>query len=170
MDRHRVPARRARARLHRPRLRRLGLRPPADSARPRDRRRTRGLRGIDRSVAGRHRDRAQRRRHPGARHGGRHVLGDRDDREWWGLGQARALAADLRTLPAVVLDTQERLYPGNDAITLRELGAAASPDAGADADADAQPEAQTYGYRYFGLRLLAQGGGRLYLVPLDEMP
>lgn len=88
--------------------------------------------------------------------------------QWWGLGQARALAADLRTLPAVVLDTQERLYPGNDAITLRELGAPASDSP--DAEAGAEPEAQTYGYRYFGLRLLAQGGGRLYLVPDEWSP
>ena len=77
---------------------------------------------------------------------------------WWGLGQARALAADLATLPAVVLDTQERLYPGNDAITFQRLGAEAS------ADETVEPPA-TFGYRYFGLRLLAQGDGRLYLVP-----
>lgn len=85
--------------------------------------------------------------------------------QWWGLGQARTLAADLRTLPAVVLDTQERLYPGNDDISLRELGAPASGSP--EATPGSEPEAQTYGYRYFGLRLLAQGGGRLYLVP-DE--
>lgn len=80
--------------------------------------------------------------------------------QWWGLGQARTLASDLQTLPAVVLDTQERLYPGNDDITFRELGAEASDSADAEA-----PPTPTYGYRYFGLRLLAQGGGRLYLVP-----
>jgi hypothetical protein len=79
--------------------------------------------------------------------------------QWWGLGQARALAADLTTLPAVVLDTQERLYPGNDDIAFRELGAAASDPL----DGEAPPP--TFAYRYFGLRLLAQGGGRLYLVP-----
>lgn len=82
--------------------------------------------------------------------------------QWWGRGQARALASDLTTLPAIVLDTKERLYPGNDAITFRSLG----EEAGAAADDD-PPPAPTYGYRYFGLRLLAQGGGRLYLVP-DE--
>ncbi|WP_109211239.1 MULTISPECIES: hypothetical protein [Microbacterium] len=82
--------------------------------------------------------------------------------KWWGLGQARELAADLETLPAVVLDTQERLYPGNDAITFRRLGEAASADE-AVPQADAAPA--MFGYRYFGLRLLAQGDGRLYLVP-----
>lgn len=78
--------------------------------------------------------------------------------QWWGLGQARSLAADLTTLPAVVLDTSERLYPGNDAITFQQLGDEASVE-------DPPAAQQTFAYRYFGLRLLAQGGGRLYLVP-----
>lgn len=78
--------------------------------------------------------------------------------QWWGLGQARSLAADLTTLPAVVLDTRERLYPGNDDITFQQLGEESSAAA-----ADSAPAA--FGYRYFGLRLLAQGSGRLYLVP-----
>ena len=82
--------------------------------------------------------------------------------QWWGLGQARTLAADLKTLPAVVLDTKEPLYPGNKDIDFRQLGAAAS-----EADPTTETPAPTYPYRYFGLRLLAQGGGRLYLVP-DE--
>lgn len=86
--------------------------------------------------------------------------------QWWGLGQARALAADLRTLPAVVLDTKERLYPGNNAITFQELGEPAS-----DQDPGAEPPpAPTYGFRYYGLRLLTQGGGRLYLVPDEWSP
>lgn len=76
--------------------------------------------------------------------------------EWWGRGQARALAADFATLPAVVLDTQERLAPGNSAISLQELALdGAAPDG---------PGA-TYRYRYFGMRLLVYGDGRLYLVP-----
>jgi hypothetical protein len=78
--------------------------------------------------------------------------------QWWGLGQARSLATDLSTLPAVVLDTRERLYPGNDDITFQQLG----DEASTEAPAAGEP---TFGYRYFGLRLLAQGGGRLYLVP-----
>jgi hypothetical protein len=77
--------------------------------------------------------------------------------QWWGLGQARSLANDLGTLPAVVLDTRERLYPGNDDITFQQLGEASTQDPAAGKSA--------FGYRYFGLRLLAQGGGRLYLVP-----
>ncbi|MHC2999094.1 hypothetical protein OB08_07605 [Microbacterium sp. HJ5] len=80
--------------------------------------------------------------------------------QWWGLGQARALASDLTTLPAVVLDTKDRLHPGNADIVLRELGESASDPADGEA-----PPAPAFGYRYFGLRLLAQGGGRLYLVP-----
>ena len=86
--------------------------------------------------------------------------------QWWGLGQARALAADLRTLPAVVLDTKERLYPGNAAITFQELGAAASERRGRRRR---RPPRQ-YAYRYYGLRLLTQGGGRLYLVPDEWSP
>lgn len=82
--------------------------------------------------------------------------------QWWGRGQARALASDLTTLPAVVLDTKERLYPGNDEIGFRQLGEAPPAEEGED-----PPDPPTFGYRYFGLRLLAQGGGRLYLVP-DE--
>ncbi len=83
--------------------------------------------------------------------------------QWWGLGQARALASDLRTLPAVVLDTKERLYPGNDAITFQELGAPASGD-------ESTAPAAKYGFRYYGLRLLTQGDGRLYLVPDEWSP
>ena len=77
--------------------------------------------------------------------------------QWWGLGQARALAADLSTLPAVVLDTPERLSPGNNAIIVQEL--AVNESAGGAA------ETSKYRYRYYGLRLLVYGGGRLYLVP-----
>ena len=84
--------------------------------------------------------------------------------QWWGRGQARALAADLQTLPAVVLDTPERLFPGNNAISFQEL----EPQAGDSGDEQAAPAA--YRYRYFGLRLLAQGGGRLYLVPDEWSP
>jgi len=76
--------------------------------------------------------------------------------EWWGRGQARALAADLASLPAVVLDTQERMFPGNDAILFQEL--------------EPHEEGQMYRYRYHGLRLLVQGGGRLFLVPDQWSP
>lgn len=73
--------------------------------------------------------------------------------EFWGRGQARVLAADLSTLPAVVLDTKERLFPGNDAITVTSLAPDTKDDAG------------KYLYRYFGLRLLVRGGDYLFLVP-----
>ncbi len=83
--------------------------------------------------------------------------------QWWGRGQARAVASDFTVLPAVVLDTRERLAPGNDAITFQEL------DGGGAAEGDAAGE-PTYAFRYFGLRLLAQGDGRLYLVPDQWSP
>jgi len=76
--------------------------------------------------------------------------------EWWGRGQARALAADLTSLPAVVLDTQERMFPGNDEILFQQL--------------EPHDEGQMYRYRYHGLRLLVQGGGRLFLVPDQWSP
>lgn len=76
--------------------------------------------------------------------------------QWWGLRQARARAADLSTLPAVVLDTPERLSPGNNAIIVQELPADESVGGAATSK---------YRYRYYGLRLLVYGGGRLYLVP-----
>jgi hypothetical protein len=73
--------------------------------------------------------------------------------EYWGRGQARVLAADLSTLPAVVLDTKERLFPGNDSITVTELVP------------DTKDNAGKFVYRYFGLRLLVRGGDYLFLVP-----
>lgn len=70
--------------------------------------------------------------------------------EWVGRGEARTTAADLTDLPAVVLDTSERLFPGDDAIRFQELE---------------KEEGQIFAYRYFGLRLLVRGGERLFLVP-----
>ncbi len=70
--------------------------------------------------------------------------------QWSGTGQARALARDLTALPAVVVDTTERLFPGDNTV----------------AESMLEPhEGQTYRYRYRGLRLLAEGEGRLFLVP-----
>ncbi len=77
--------------------------------------------------------------------------------EWWGRGQARTQAADLSTLPAVVLDTRERLAPGNPAITVIELEK--------ERDAAGEPIAGQFAYRYHGLRLLVRGEDRLFLVP-----
>ncbi len=89
--------------------------------------------------------------------------------QWWGRGQARALASDLRALPAVILDTRERIFPGNSAIGFQELQPAASDTPNDDGSTPVAP-AMTHGYRYSGLRLLAQGGGRLYLVPDEWSP
>lgn len=82
--------------------------------------------------------------------------------QWWGRGEARTLAADLRSLPAVVLDSQERLYPGNDAIGFQDL-APTTPPAGAEEPS--VPAETMHRYRYSGLRLLVRGDGALYLVP-----
>jgi len=70
--------------------------------------------------------------------------------QWSGTGQAKALARDLTSLPAVVLDTTDPLFPGDDAIVETTFPA---------------EDEQTYRYRYRGLRLLAEGDGRLFLVP-----
>lgn len=76
--------------------------------------------------------------------------------EWWGRGDARTTAADLTDLPAVVLDTQERLFPGDDTIRFQAL--------------EPVEEGQTFRFRYFGLRLLVRGGDRLFLVPDQWSP
>jgi len=70
--------------------------------------------------------------------------------QWSGTGQAKALARDFTMLPAVVVDTAEQIFPGDPAIV-----ETAFPPA----------QGQTYRYRYRGFRLLAEGGGRLFLVP-----
>lgn len=70
--------------------------------------------------------------------------------EWSGRGRAKALARDLTVLPAVVVDTTDPLFPGDEAV----VETAFPPE-----------EGQTYQFRYRGLRLLAEGEGRLFLVP-----
>lgn len=70
--------------------------------------------------------------------------------QWSGTGQAKSLARDLTALPAVVVDTAEPLLPGDDAVVETLLPA---------------QDDQSYRYRYRGLRLLAEGDGRLFLVP-----
>jgi hypothetical protein len=69
--------------------------------------------------------------------------------DWSGRGAAQARARDLRALPAVVVDTREPLFPGDDTVTEQPLPGA--PDG--------------YAFRYRGLRLLAEGDGNLFLVP-----
>jgi len=70
--------------------------------------------------------------------------------EFSGRGSAHQLASRLDRLPAVVLDTRERLAAVSPAI--RETALPAS-------------QAQTFHYRYRGLHLLIQGKDRLFLVP-----
>jgi hypothetical protein len=76
--------------------------------------------------------------------------------QWTGRGIAQRTARHLDELPAVVLDTRERLYL-RDAVTqetvLRPEGAPEPEDG------------QTFRYRYYGLRLLVQAGNRMFLVP-----
>lgn len=74
--------------------------------------------------------------------------------EWTGRGQAKALARDLGSLPAVVVDTPQRLQVGDPAVAEEDL------DAGDGA----------YQYRYRGLRLLVEGDGNLFLVPETWSP
>ena len=163
VDGDRVRARRPRTRPSSCRSSATGLRrAAAHAAVPRDRRRARRLRRLDRSRA-RRREREPR---------GVVVLlvlvmvagtfwCTATIAQWWGLGQARALAADLETLPAVVLDTTGAALPRQR----RHHVPAARRRGIHDRSRRRAAGAPTYGYRYFGLRLLAQGGGRLYLVP-----
>jgi hypothetical protein len=70
--------------------------------------------------------------------------------QWSGTGQAKALARDLTSLPAVVIDTPQALVPRDNTIVETTLPAQDEP---------------AYRYRYRGFRLLAEGDGRLFLVP-----
>ena len=70
--------------------------------------------------------------------------------QWTGLGAAQRTARNLDELPAVVLDTEERLYLTDGVVTEAELP---------------QEEGQSFRYRYRGLRLLIQSGDRMFLVP-----
>ncbi|MDX6327068.1 MAG: hypothetical protein QOK15_3422 [Nocardioidaceae bacterium] len=77
--------------------------------------------------------------------------------QWTGLGAAQRTARNLDQLPAVVMDTRDRLYLG----TTQDAGVVETDlrtVPGADKDA-------TYRYRYRGLRLLIQSGDRMFLVP-----
>jgi hypothetical protein len=70
--------------------------------------------------------------------------------QWAGYTQASDLAADLGVLPAVVLDTEQRLQLGDDVVTQESLRA---------------DDGDRFRFRYTGLRLLAEGDGTLFLVP-----
>ncbi len=68
----------------------------------------------------------------------------------YGRGRAAIMAEELHRRPAVVLDTQERLY-----LTVSGIVETALPNA----------DGQRFRFRYRGLHLLTEGGGRLFLVP-----
>jgi hypothetical protein len=70
--------------------------------------------------------------------------------QWTGSGAAERTARNLDELPAVVLDTKERLYLTDGIVAESRLPAA---------------EGQEFAYRYRGLRLLIQAGDRMFLVP-----
>lgn len=70
--------------------------------------------------------------------------------EWSGRGAAREAARHLDRLPAVILDTTERLH-----LTARDVR-----ETGLEVN-----EGQTFRYRYRDLRLLVQGEDRVFLVP-----
>jgi hypothetical protein len=73
--------------------------------------------------------------------------------QWTGLGAAQRTARNLGELPAVVMDTKERLYLGTQ------------PEAGVTETTLPADDGQAYRYRYRGLRLLIQAGDRMFLVP-----
>lgn len=68
----------------------------------------------------------------------------------YGRGRAETMADELHRRPAVVLDTQERLY-----LTISGVRETVLPSV----------QGQRFRYRYRGLHLLTEAGGRLFLVP-----
>ena len=82
--------------------------------------------------------------------------------QWTGLGAAQRTARNLDQLPAVVMDTKDRLYLGttpDSGVIETNLGGLAVAD-----------KDQTFRYRYRGLRLLIQSGDRMFLVPEHWTP
>jgi hypothetical protein len=82
--------------------------------------------------------------------------------QWTGLGAAQRTARNLDQLPAVVMDTRERLYLGttpDSGVTETSVGGTALAD-----------KDQTFKFRYRGLRLLIQSGDRMFLVPEHWTP
>jgi uncharacterized membrane protein YidH (DUF202 family) len=70
--------------------------------------------------------------------------------EWTGRGNAKQTARQLDDLPAVILDTKERLFL-TDGIVEESVLPGSSPDG--------------FRFRYRGLRLLIQGEDHMFLVP-----
>jgi hypothetical protein len=75
--------------------------------------------------------------------------------QWTGLGAAQRTARHLDQLPAVVIDTTERLYLTGGIVEETRLAA---------------EEGQQFRYRYRGFRLLIQAGDRMFLVPSRWSP
>jgi hypothetical protein len=75
--------------------------------------------------------------------------------QWTGLGVAQRTARDLDQLPAVVVDTKERLYLGDGVVEEVRLP---------------REEGQEFAYRYTRFRLLIQAGDRMFLVPDTWVP
>ena len=70
--------------------------------------------------------------------------------QWTGLGVAQRGARNFQDLPAVVVDTKERLYLTDGIVEETALP---------------KSEGQDYAFRYRGFRLLIQAGDRMFLVP-----
>lgn len=70
--------------------------------------------------------------------------------QWTGRGAAMSTARHLDDLPAVILDTTQRLYLTDGIVEETALPA---------------DDPEGFAYRYRGLRLLIQGEGQLFLVP-----
>jgi hypothetical protein len=75
--------------------------------------------------------------------------------EWSGRGLAHSEARHLDRLPSIILDTKEQLFLRSPGIEETVLQSSAG---------------QTFHYRYRGLRLLIQGGERMFLVPKAWSP
>lgn len=77
--------------------------------------------------------------------------------QWSGRGLAHEQARDLRRLPSAIVDSRQRLFlPASAGVIERDLTGTA--------------EGQPFRYRYVGLRLLIQGGDRMFLVPSSWQP
>jgi hypothetical protein len=70
--------------------------------------------------------------------------------EWSGRGQAVTLSGRFHELPSVILDTKERLYVRDPVVRESALPV---------------EKGQAFRYRYRSLRLLVEGGDRMFLVP-----
>lgn len=84
-----------------------------------------------------------------------------------GRGEARTTARHLDQLPAVIVDTREKLYLRSPGILESRLDSATptKTTAATATNAASTAEDQTFHYRYRRLRLLIQGDNLMFLVP-----